>query len=556
VCAAVVATAACAAAAPAASGATLSNAGGTLTYAGTDANNDVSFVETGANEVTVDRQVGPDNDPIVEPTPGCTRITAGETYRCGGVTRVVASGAVGGDELDAGGLANIPATLDGGLGSDGLEGGGAADALTSGPGPDAIDGGAGNDTIDGGADSDQANGEAGDDTVNGGTGDDFLFGGVGNDTLRGNGGNDQAFSDAGNDDIGGGDGYDLVSSIASATPPADLLVSLDDVADDRTSEAGESDSVRADVEAVQTGVRPESPFGPPSGNDTLRGNAGPNSLTSGSGNDTIDGGGGNDVLSGGDGDDTIRARDGFADFISCGEGNDTAEVDTLDTVSECETVNRADVGNANDVPEDASPAITLDGPASGALLRTFAPTVITATATDDRGIVQVLFIDDERVVCADTVAPYSCDYRPRGEDVGRNTLVAIAVDTAQQTASSVRAFNVGRFAVAGITGTVTPSADRRAPFVFRTAGRLRLPAGVTPALGCADGQVSIQVKAGPKTISTRRADLRGDCTFSSTARFADRKRFTRSGRLRFTLRFTGNEVLDRSAAIARNIRTR
>ena len=85
---------------------------------------------------------------------------------------------------------------------------------------------------------------------------------------------------------------------------------------------------------------------------------------------------------------------------------------------------------------------------------------------------------------------------------------------------------------------------------------VRLPAGVTPALGCADGQVSIQVKAGAKTISTRRADVRRDCSFSSTVRFADRRRFTRNGRLRFTLRFTGNEVLNRSAAIARNIRTR
>ncbi len=65
-------------------------------------------------------------------------------------------------------------------------------------------------------------------------------------------------------------------------------------------------------------------------------------LTGGQGNDTLDGAGGADTIAGGEGDDTIAARDGVADAIDCGVGNDTATVDALDTVSGCETVVRPD----------------------------------------------------------------------------------------------------------------------------------------------------------------------------------------------------------------------
>jgi hypothetical protein len=200
--------------------------------------------------------------------------------------------------------------------------------------------------------------------------------------------------------------------------------------------------------------------------------------------------------------------------------------------------------------------VTFTSPRLGRAAGHPGPTVLTADATDDRSISAVLFIDDERIVCTDTVAPYTCAYQPRGEDVGRNTLAVVAVDTAQQTASAFRAVNVDRFTPAGITGAVTPARDLRAPFRFRTSGRLRLPANVSQAQACGEGQVSIQIKAGAKTISTRRAELSRTCTFSSTVTFRDRRRFTRAGRLRFTIRFTGNEVLTRTAAVARNVRTR
>jgi Ca2+-binding RTX toxin-like protein len=524
----------CGAAAGAADAATLTNAGGTLTYDGTDAGNDVDFAETGPNTVSLTRS---DEDPITNAPENCTEDTPDTSFTCTGVTRVVANGNGGDDTFDASGLTTIPATLNGGAGADDLRGGDAGDT---------VNGDAGDDLLFGGT---------GDDTVDGGDGQDLVQGGEGNDVLRGGAGDDSFFVEDGNDDYSGGSGGDSAFYGFGAT--GDARASLDDQANDSLSAAaGEADNVRSDIETV-------AEFGfilsGTSGNDTLIGSAGANTLTAGQGNDTIEGGAGNDMLNGGNGDDTIRARDGFADLVNCGPGNDTAEVDTLDRVEDCETVNRADVGNANDVPEipeDRPPTVRFTSPAPGALLPTRTPALLTADATDDRGISAVLFVDDERIVCADTVAPYTCAYSARGEDVGRNTLAVVAVDTAQQTASAFRAVNVDRFAPAGITGAVTPSRDRRAPFRFRSSGRLRLPAGVTPAQACGDGQVSIQVKAGAKTISTRRADLSRACTFSSTVTFRDRRRFTRAGTLRFTIRFTGNEVLTRTAAVARNVRTR
>ena len=71
---------------------------------------------------------------------------------------------------------------------------------------------------------------------------------------------------------------------------------------------------------------------------------------------------------------------------------------------------------------------------------------------------------------------------------------------------------------------------------------------MTQALGCAQGQVAIQIKAGAKTIGTRRVNLSRTCTLSSTVTFRDRRRFTRNGRLRCTIRFTGNAIVNRSAA--------
>ena len=100
-----------------------------------------------------------------------------------------------------------------------------------------------------------------------------------------------------------------------------------------------------------------------------------------------------------------------------------------------------------------------------------------------------------------------------------------------------------RVAPTSLTTRVTPGRDPRAPFAFRTTGRIGLPAGVTRARGCL-GRVSVQIKRGANTISTRRTNVRRDCTFASTVVFSDRRRLPRrGGTLKVTARFLGNPAL-------------
>ena len=70
----------------------------------------------------------------------------------------------------------------------------------------------------------------------------------------------------------------------------------------------------------------------------VTGDDGANHLVGLDGEDTIDGNSGQDRIDAGAEHDVIQARDGAVDFIECGRGNDEATVDTIDTVSGCETV--------------------------------------------------------------------------------------------------------------------------------------------------------------------------------------------------------------------------
>ena len=393
-------------------------------------------------------------------------------------------------------------------------------------------------------------GGGGDDTVNGDAGDDFVNGGTGADAVNGGDGDDflNAFNFSSGPDNGdvfsGGGGLDsiFIAPGGFSSDPTPVSVTLDDQANDGV--AGEGDNVRADVEVASTFQ----------GNDTLVGNDGTNQLSGGEGNDAIDGGRGNDVLQGQDGDDTITSRDGFADVVTCGDGNDTANADTLDTVSsDCETVNRVDVGNAN---EDRPPVLTVTGPGDNAAISTKTPTTYTATVTDDRGVAQVLFLANGRLVCADTSAPYTCAYQPTGADIGRTAVTVVAVDSSQQTTTATKSVTVGRFAARSVTSKLTPSRDTRSPYRFTMTGKVNLPATVTAAQACKAGVVSVQVKAGTRTISTRRVTISKACTYRSTVVFRDRSRFRSATALKFTARFAGNTVLERRSAPVRTARIR
>ena len=492
-----------------ASAATLEGAGALVYTAAPGHSNDVGFTRTAPGTVHVENF---DADPIT-PSGTCASDGAGG-FDCTGIATVVADGGDLGDFLDGTGLTDIPADLRGGTGSDEVDGGDA------------------------------------DDILDGGDGDDFSFAGAGKDTMRGGNGSDLLDPGSGGGDVSGGADFDFIDMFVLGDPAPDVSVTLDDQPNDGTSGSGLN--VHSDVEDVNVSSQ-DSADRP--GNVTLVGSAGSNQLSVFFGRANITGGNGNDSLFGGTSDDTINSRDGFFDRVQCGAGTDTAVVDTLDAVAgDCESIQSQDVGNAN---EDKPPTVAFTSPAANAAkVGTRRPTTLSATATDDKGVAKVQFLDDERVVCEDTTAPYTCDYRPRGDDVGRNTLAAIAIDTAQQTATALRTVRVSRFAPRGVTLKVKPKRDSSNPRRFTASGKVNRPAGVSASQGCAGAVVAVQVKAGKTTISNRRTKLKSNCTYRQRVTFDDPGRLPSSGTLKFTARYQGNSIMTAKRSKAVRARTR
>lgn len=545
---------------------------------------------------------GPGNDPELIGSPGVDMIDGGagnDTIDGGDGPDVIDGdtgtdtlrGQAGGDTLGGGDDAD---DLQGGEGDDDLRGGGGADTLAGGGNTpfdcgdvarytektnnltvsvdgvanddtgdgdvigadvESVDGGSGSDTLTGNDAANCLTGREGDDTLNGRAGDDTLRDNAGKDTLNGDGGDDELIgrgdqADAG-DVFNGGDGVDSLGLTAGQCDPVtavcartDTTITLDGQPND--GRPGENDNAGADVEDVT--IRDLS--APDSSGANVTGNAAFNVITADEGPDTIDPGSGSDAVYGEDGDDTLNTRDGHSDRADCGAGNDTANVDQLDVVVGCEVVNREDRPVAL---EDRPPTVAFTAPGAGATIAANTPTALTATAGDDRGVARVLFMDDDRVVCTDTAAPYDCAYQPRAEDVNRNTLTAVAVDTSEQAAFATRTVVVPRFTATRLTASTRPRRDRRRPFRFTTSGRLALPAGVNRALAC-NGTVSIQVKTAGTTISTRRTRLSRTCSFRSRVIFRVPRRLVRR-RLQVTARFTGNSVVKPVTARPHAVRT-
>ena len=204
--------------------------------------------------------------------------------------------------------------------------------------------------------------------------------------------------------------------------------------------------------------------------------------------------------------------------------------------------------------EDAPPTVSWVTPADQATMSTSRANTLTVGATDDNGVSRVVFLAGNRVLCVVTAAPYTCAYRPVDADVVKTSLVAVAFDARQQTATALRQVKVGRFSARRLTARSTPGRDTSAPFTFTTRGRLTRPAGVTAALGCS-GKVAVQFKAGRQTVSARRVNLKRDCSYRSKVAFRIPSRLDQS-RLRVSVSFRGNSVLRVKNAKRHSVRIR
>lgn len=193
-----------------------------------------------------------------------------------------------------------------------------------------VTGGAGNDNITGNAAANTLKGLAGNDTLTGGEFDDLLIGGVGDDTY-GFGPASAAQTDTVEELAGEGTDKLDFSALGSGSPVTVDLASDSSLAthSNRTVKTAASGQA-ANFENATGGA----------GADTLKGNAGANTLDGGpAGNDTLEGKDGNDTLLGGAGsNDTLIGGEGN-DFMAGGPGDDTyvfgtASANQTDTVEE------------------------------------------------------------------------------------------------------------------------------------------------------------------------------------------------------------------------------
>ena len=149
-----------------------------------------------------------------------------------------------------------------------------------------------------GAGRDSVFGGDGRDTINGGGGSDQILGGGGDDRLNGAAAHDVVVGEAGNDRLYGFDGNDTLSGLSG-------------------------------VDRLFGGA----------GDDQLLGGTSNDKLYGEDGNDILVGQAGNDLHNGGLGNDQIFAADSILDYVTGGDGTDTAQVDAnVDVVDTVEVI--------------------------------------------------------------------------------------------------------------------------------------------------------------------------------------------------------------------------
>jgi len=455
-------------------------------------------------------------------------------------------------------------TLNGGAGDDSnLDGGQGNDTIDGGPGDDQVaDSGApnptpatppgvndtSNDTITGGEGQDNLNGGAGDDHVDGGDGSDpALTGGLGADTVTGGNGDDGVFAteDHAADSYSGGAGNDTIdySNYGSA-----IALTL---AGGATGAGGENDTLAADFENANGGSGDDTLTGTDaaniinggSGNDTINGAGGDDNLIGSSGNDVLAGGEGRDFLAGGDGNDTLNGENGDDDLqgnagddaFNGGAGNDTADYTdrgfnqnvsvTLDGVANDGASGEADNADADKQVENVVTGGGDDTVVGNALLNF----IDTGAGNDVVNVTDGTFLTD--IVACGT---------------GFDTATGDPLDSFDTTGVD-RCENIPKAAItrtrSTITEKVSPHKDTRKPYHFTTSGTVGTGA-VPPAQGCSSSSfVSVQIKAGGNTISTRRVKLSATCKYKSSVTLKTPSRFGKHRSLRFTARFSGGRFL-------------
>jgi hypothetical protein len=178
------------------------------------------------------------------------------------------------------------------------------------------------------------------------------------------------------------------------------------------------------------------------------------------------------------------------------------------------------------------------------------PTItVSGTARDTVGVTE--FTINGKSVALDANGAWSTTV---GLTEGTNTITAIAKDAAGNVTQSQLKVGYKKAVVAtapkpsqvkpaGLRMKLSVKRDRKRPYTFIATGKVLAPKGVTGA--CATGGVvAVQSKIVRRTVSTRRAQVKRDCTFKVRVSFSKRARLGK-GVVTVTPRFEGNLALSR-----------
>ena len=216
---------------------------------------------------------------------------------------------------------------------------------------------------------------------------------------------------------------------------------------------------------------------------------------------------------------------------------------------------------------------TLDGTAASTSDYGFARGTLAFRAGETSKTVEVGLTGDARDEPEET---FFVDLlNPRGATIADRRGTGTIADDDEPPAAPGATPTPGPTAAASPTPTATPtptptpaprvaarsfdvfvSSRRRAGSLrITTTGRLGRPAGVTAEQGCR-GRVAVQVKAGKRTVSTRRVAVDRRCGFRSRVTFRDVRRFGGARALRVFARYLGGDRLRPVRAPAVTVRTR
>jgi hypothetical protein len=159
--------------------------------------------------------------------------------------------------------------------------------------------------------------------------------------------------------------------------------------------------------------------------------------------------------------------------------------------------------------------------------------LVNVTPLAKAGIRQLDVYLGTRKICTLTKAPYTCKVRPRGADVGRQSLRVVVTDLNGATAESSRNVVVLQFKPKGLSLAASTRGSRTT-----ITGKLKLPSQVSLAEGCKSGSVRLVVKRGSRVLDDSQVRVSKTCSFTK------RLSATRSkAKLSVSARFSGNTVL-------------